>query len=79
MLFRRKVDSWQKNIMDEIPVLTVHQAGSACAPQTNLADVEFIKEPKSPFLSIISDVCTVKSITDNEPVEIPTLVKFILV
>lgn len=58
---------------DNVLVRTVSQASLACAPQTELADFEFMKDPKGPFILFIPQFCMKAGLTDKEKAEIPTL------
>lgn len=46
-------------------------------PRIDIADDEFIEEPKDPFAPFIPKVCTMASITDNGNADILTLAQFI--
>lgn len=53
-------------VHDEVPVPTVSQAFFACAPQTEITNIEFISGRKSMFFFFILDSCIRAGITNNE-------------
>lgn len=51
---------------DEVPVLTVLQTFFANAPEMKIPDFDFIKEPKGPFVTFITEVYIKTGSTDNK-------------
>lgn len=65
-LSRFKTESESKSTPDnKVPALTVSHAFIECAPQTEITDFEFIKEPEGPIIPLAPEVCMMRSITGN--------------
>lgn len=64
---------------DEIPVLTVFGDVFACVAQMKINDVEFIENPRGPFVRFIPKICMRLSGPDNKTAEIQPLVEYITI
>lgn len=75
--FVSRLNVWTKlRLNDEVPVLTTRQEVLACAPKTRATDLGLNKKVKCPFVPFVWEVCLMKGITDNDKMEVQTLVKF---
>lgn len=62
---------------DEVSVLTIPLEIFACAPRTDISDLEFFAQLKGPFVPFRREVCLMVGVTDIEEAEIPSLAEYI--
>lgn len=48
----------------------------ACAPRSDITDLDFIEEPKCLIVAFISELCMMANITERENAEIKKLAEF---
>lgn len=62
---------------EEVSVLTISQEYFAYASKTEKSELDLIEDRKGHLVLFIPEVCMMKGISDNDKLEIPTLVEFI--
>lgn len=68
-----------KTLLDnEVSIRSIPQNIFSYAPQTEIADFEFIEDPRGSFVSYIPEFCTMEGITNNEQAKTPTLAELIM-